>query len=75
MITFLEMDTDWAEPAKENIPDEWLYLEGLRRSGVTNMFCAAPYIAQQFDYDISKARKILSDWMENYDEEDYKLSS
>lgn len=71
MITFLEMDTDWAELAKENIPDEWLYLEGLRRSGVTNMFGAAPYLENEFRISEAKARKILLDWMKNYNSDDY----
>lgn len=49
----------------------WIYLENLRRSGVTNMYGAAPYLAAAFDLDNKEARKILIDWMENYNPEDY----
>lgn len=51
----------------------WLFLEQLRRSGVTNMYGAVPYLMTAFDelsYD--KAKKILADWMANYDPNDYK---
>lgn len=49
----------------------WLYLEDLRKSGVTNMFGAVPYLMEAFELTKEEARKILSDWMENYNEEDY----
>lgn len=50
----------------------WIFLEGLRRSGVTNMFGAVPYLMRAFD-GLSKkeARAILIDWMKNYNKEDY----
>ena len=50
----------------------WIYLEQLRRSGVTNMFGATPYLMEEFDLDKKEARKILSDWMENYNRDDYE---
>ena len=50
----------------------WIYLEQLRRSGVTNMFGAVPYIMDEFDVDKTEASKILSDWMKNYNPEDYE---
>lgn len=49
----------------------WIYLENLRRSGVTNMFGAAPYLAEEFDLDMAEAKKILVEWMKNYNPEDY----
>lgn len=49
----------------------WIYLENLRRSGVTNMFGAAPYLAEEFDLDMTEAKKILVEWMQNYNPEDY----
>lgn len=49
----------------------WIYLEDLRRSGVTNMFGAAPYLESEFDLDHKEAVKVLSDWMANYNPEDY----
>ena len=49
----------------------WIYLEELRRSGVTNMFRATPYLMEEFGLEKNEARKILMDWMNNYDPEDY----
>lgn len=57
---------------KENLPEEWIYLENLRRSGVTNMFGAGPYLEDEFGISKTEARKILIDWMKNYNPEDYK---
>ena len=41
----------------------WIYLEQLRRSGITNMFGATPYLMEEFDLDKKEAIKILSDCM------------
>lgn len=49
----------------------WIYLEELRRSGVTNMYGAVPYLQSEFFISREEARKILSDWMTNYNSEDY----
>lgn len=43
-------------------------LEAIRRSGETNMFGAAPYLAEYDSIDIKLAREILTNWMQNYDE-------
>ena len=48
----------------------WIYLENLRRSGVTNMFGAAPYLEQVFGISRQEARDILADWMKNYNRDD-----
>lgn len=56
--------------AKE-INEYWIYLEELRRSGVTNMFGATPYLMQEFMLSMKEARKILADWMNNYNPNDY----
>ena len=50
----------------------WKFLEDLRRSGVTNMFGAAPYLVEAFGISKDEAREILLDWMMNYNKEDYK---
>lgn len=50
----------------------WIYLENLRRSGVTNMYGAGPYLEQRFGLSRNDARKILIDWMKNYNREDYE---
>ena len=49
----------------------WIYLENLRRSGVTNMFGAVPYLMAEFGIDKKRASEILSDWMKNYNPKDY----
>ena len=50
----------------------WIYLENLRKSGVTNMFGATPYLMEEFNLDKKEATKILSDWMHNYNPDDYE---
>ncbi len=51
----------------------WLYLEWLRRTGQTNMFGAAPYLINEFGFDNKKAKEVLSDWMQNYNSNDYPV--
>ena len=43
------------------------YLEGLRQSGATNMFGAAPYLEREFGLDRNEAKKVLVDWMKSYE--------
>ena len=50
----------------------WIYLENLRRSGITNMFGAAPYLQNDFGLSMEEAEKILLDWMKNYNSDDYE---
>jgi len=54
------------------INEEWteyyVFLEVLRQSGVTNMFGATPYLREEFGLGRREAIKILSSWMDNYDE-------
>lgn len=50
----------------------WLYLETLRKTGVTNMWGAAPYIQEEFGVSYEEAKKILMDWIKNYNRSDYK---
>lgn len=49
----------------------WVYLEQLRRSGETNMYGATPYLMKEFDLSQNEARRILIDWMQNYNPEEY----
>jgi len=44
------------------------FLFQLRASGRTNMFDAAPWLVDAFMLEKSEARKILADWMNNFDE-------
>ena len=50
----------------------WIYLELLRRSGETNMYGATPYLEAAFGLSKNEAKKILIDWMKNYNPDDYK---
>lgn len=46
------------------------FLNDIRDSGSTNMFGASTYILEEFpELNKSEARKILSLWMENFNEE------
>ncbi len=56
-----------------NMPDyvtvaHLVYLDELRESGVTNMFGAGSYLQEEFDLDRTAARKILSYWMQTFEE-------
>ena len=51
--------------------EHWIFLEHLRRSGIVNMFGSAPYLAAAFGLDQREASKIVSDWMRNYNPDDY----
>ena len=56
----------------EEYKEEFIYLENLRRSGITNMYGASPYLSDEFGYSKKEATKILCLWMENYDSKDYE---
>lgn len=47
----------------------FIFLNDLRDSGVTNMYGAVPYIVNRFGIDNSEASKLLSLWMDNFDED------
>ena len=52
----------------------WVFLEKLRRSGITNMFGAVPYIVSAYGVTEKEAFDILMDWMKNYCGSDYKAN-
>lgn len=58
--------------SKHPINDEWsIYyqtLEYIRRSGITNMWGAAPYLAAYRHISKDLASEILCSWIDNYDE-------
>lgn len=57
----------WATLKPEGLTDAHLaYLDILRESAVTNMFGAAPYLANHYGLDIETARKYLSYWMRTF---------
>lgn len=45
------------------------YLNELRESGITNMFGASPYIQNQFAIEENESMKLLSLWMNNFNED------
>ena len=53
----------------EDVEDEHLtYLDELRESGITNMFGAGAYIADEFGITRRQSGVILSYWMESFEE-------
>jgi hypothetical protein len=55
-------------PIKEEWDEYYKVLEGIRRTGVCNMFGAAPYL-REFCPELTRdeSNEILSNWMHNYD--------
>ncbi len=47
------------------------YLNDLRDSGETNMFGAGSYLVNKFGINKSDASRVLSKWMDNFNEEGY----
>jgi hypothetical protein len=45
------------------------FLNILRDSGATNMFGAVPYIKDEFELDSKEAKRLLSLWMANFNDE------
>jgi len=52
----------------EDRKEYYNFLEELRKSGVTNMWGAAPFLQAEFDISDTEAREILLDWIKNYSE-------
>jgi hypothetical protein len=49
------------------VKDEHLeYLDGLRESGIVNMFGARPYLQEEFGLPKSEATIVLSYWMQTF---------
>jgi hypothetical protein len=46
------------------IRKDFLYLNRLRESGVTNMFGASPYLQDAFGFDRKEAKTALMEWMQ-----------
>lgn len=42
------------------------YLNDLRESGATNMFGAAPFLAEEYGITKSAASKVVGEWMQWY---------
>ena len=46
------------------------FLDDLRESGTVNMFVAAVDLREEFGFDRSMSRELLSDWMAQYGKDD-----
>lgn len=65
--TTFEKAIKWAEEEYETLEDDvFRFLDGLRVSGVTNMFGAGQYIQEMFEVDRIIARKLLAEWMRTF---------
>lgn len=49
---------------KNAVRKEFIYLNRLRESGVSNMFGASPYIATKFNLGKREASAVLVEWMD-----------
>ncbi len=56
-------------PIKEEWEPYYQMLEAIRKSGITNMFGAAPYLKELCpELSRDEAKEILCNWMSNYNE-------
>ena len=63
------METTENYPIREEWEKYYQVLESIRKSGITNMFGAAPYL-KEFCPELSSklSQEILVNWIHNYDE-------
>lgn len=63
-------------PIKEDWEEYYKTLEGIRRTGVVNMWGAAPYLQACYSETMSdkEAQEILCNWISNYDELNKRFS-
>lgn len=56
-------------PIKEEWVDYYMTLEGIRRTGVVNMWGAHPYLQACYPKKLSdrEAQEVLCNWIHNYD--------
>jgi hypothetical protein len=52
----------------KNLEQYFFYLDGLRESGVNNMFGASSYLEEAFDLPNKDARSVLGAWMQTFSE-------
>ena len=52
--------------AEQELAGQFVYLDDLRDSGVTNMFGAGPYLADDYGLDKAEARRVLGLWMRTF---------
>jgi hypothetical protein len=51
-----------------NKEEYFVYLDGIRDSGIVNMFGAAPYLQDAFGLSRYDAKDILLEWMDTFAE-------
>ena len=60
----MSVDKSYIETIDSKTREEMFdYLEILRRSGATNMFGAAPYLAEEFDINQADAKQVVVEWV------------
>ena len=65
------MTTTTKNTRPESVTDVHLeYLDGLRESGVTNMFGAGSYVEREFGVTRHEAKEIVLYWMRTFGNED-----
>ena len=67
-VAGVESDADRFEDCPVCFWEHGLYLDGLRESGVTNMFGAGQYLQGEFDLTADEANTVLTAWMRTYGE-------
>ena len=61
-------DRSPARPQTYSEEDVFVFLDGVRESGVTNMYGASPYIREEFECTRYEANRLLAKWMETFGE-------
>lgn len=56
------------DPKTYSEEDVFVFLDGVRESGVTNMFGASPYIREEFECTRYEANRLLAKWMKTFSE-------
>ena len=60
----MSVDKSYIETIDSKTREEMFdYLEILRKSGATNMFGAAPYLAEEFDINQADAKQVVVEWV------------
>ena len=52
---------------KDDKEQVFVFLDNLRKSGLTNMYGASPYIGEVFGFSRETSRSLLLEWMETFD--------
>ena len=50
------------------LDEHLIYLDRLRKRGITNMFGAGPYLQRQFSLSQEDAHEVLGYWMDTFSE-------